>query len=100
MQDEFIAKEQASMRQVDENKIVYSPVQPNGLVESCLSLFGACVSCCSCYSTASKQIKEGSFGLVLKNGRFAKKVGPGQYLINPHTESLLSAELMYQVSEY
>jgi len=85
MQDEFISRDQAKMLQVHENKIVYSPVQPNGMVESCLSLLGSCVSCCTCFSAASKKIEEGSLGLVLNNGRYEKKVGPGQYLINPHT---------------
>jgi hypothetical protein len=42
-------------------------------------------------------VQEGSIGLILKNGKYEKKVSPGMYLINSQTEILIQLNQSYEV---
>ena len=92
-QDQLIGMQQQQNLQIHQNTIAYSPVSPNKSVEACLAFWGSVVNCCGCFKPGNTIIKEGRSGLLSINGIFQKKVLPGQYLVNPHTENLIEAEL-------
>ena len=94
----MIGLNEARQRQEPNNQIEFAEVEPNRCAESTRKLFGQCKNVFGCFS-GSKIIQQGEIGLLLRFGKYVKKLPPGAYVINPYIEELITTSVKAQVSD-
>lgn len=86
-------------KQENSNKVQFSHIKRNALVENCKTCLGFCSNCVCCCNGAIK-IQQGEIGLLMKFGKYVKKLPPGLYIVNPCTESIIVKNIRSRVSEF
>lgn len=83
-------------KQENSNQVQFSKVERNSYAEGCKTCSGRCMNVL-CVCSTSKTIDQGQIGLLMRFGKFVKKLPPGLYLINPCTENVIIQSTKTQV---
>lgn len=75
-------------KQENSNKVQFSKVERNKYAEGCKSCLGSCLNI-FCVCNGTQKIEQGEIGLLLRFGKYVKKLPPGLYLVNPCSETIL-----------
>lgn len=84
-------------KQQNSNKVQFSKIERNKCAESCKTFLGGCLNI-TC--AGANKITQGEIGLLMRFGKFVKKLPPGQYVINPCTEAILIQSTKTKVKKF